>query len=81
MITRLARVAVWVLRIVAAGTYLYHFGYCGWINPGLTQNELAWQKWPWIVAGFGLVIAGETIDLGLCRRRRRDDAEAAEEGG
>jgi len=76
MMTKLARVAVWGLRIGAIGIYLYHFGYYGWINPGLTQNELAWQKWPWIVAGFGLVIASEAIDLGLCRWRRRDDAEA-----
>ena len=79
--TKLVRVAVWALRIGAVVTYLYHFGYHGWINPGLTQNELAWQKWPWIVAGFGLVIASETIDLGLCRRGRRDDAEARGGGG
>jgi len=81
MMTRLARVAVWGLRIVAILSYLYHFLYYGLSHPWLTEAEVFLQKWPWIVAGFGLVVVSEAIDLRLGRQRRRDDAEAGGGGG
>jgi len=55
--TKLVRLAVWALRIIAALTYLYHFLYWPLANSCLMQSEVFSKKWPWLVVSFGLVVA------------------------